>query len=157
MKFYQTCRVCKAVNFNKSWHHGDHVKVADMKKSPFAWVTRCPACKMIETHNYEGKITITNIPTMTSRELLYLIKNYANQDYEKNCQHRLIEVVKHDLHTWVLTTTDSQMASKLARRISQAFDHVDVKTSYIDGENPIVKKIVEFLPLFYHRFNFERS
>jgi hypothetical protein len=157
MKYYQTCRVCKAVNFNKRWHHGDHVKVANLKKSPFAWVTRCPACKMIESHKYGGKITITNVPSMASRELFYLIDNHAKQEYQKNCQHRLIEIVKRDQNTWILTTTDNQMASKLANRIRQAFDHVEVKTSYIDGENPIVKSIVEFLPLFYHRFNFERS
>lgn len=156
MKIYQTCRVCKAIYFNKTWHRGDHVKVSTIKKSRFAWTTRCPACKMVESAQFEGQITITNIPSITSRELFYLIEEFCNRAYEKNCQHRLIEVIKQSPHKWIVTTTDKNLATALAKRISEAFDYVNVKPS--DPDEP--KKswaniIVEFLPVFYHRFNAE--
>ncbi len=155
MKIYRTCRVCKAVYFNKAWHHSNHISVGQFKKSRLAWTTRCPACKMAEAHRYEGLITITNIPTMASKELLYLIKGYCQRAAEQDCQHRLIEIIKQDPHTWVVTTTDKQLANKLARKISQAFDHVEVKPRFSDDSNPLVRIMVEFLPLFYYKFNLQ--
>lgn len=157
MKIYRTCRVCKAIYFNKSWHHGDQINIDVVKKNHFAWTTRCPACKMVESHRFEGLITIQNIPGRLSKELLRLVKEYSNRAYEKDCQHRLIEVLKQDPKTWIVTTTENQLANKLARKISESFDHVDVKVSYSPEPREVVKVLVDFLPLFYHRLNFERG
>lgn len=157
MKIYETCRICKDVYFNKSWHHGDSLKIEAIKHSRFTWTTRCPACKMVESRKFEGLITIKNIPARTSRELLRLIRDYTDRAYEKDCQDRLIEVTKQDPHTWIVTTTDNQLANRLALKIGEAFDHVEVKPSYSPEPTNMVKVVVDFLPLFYHRYNFARG
>ena len=157
MTIYQTCRMCKAVYFNKSWHHGNQVSVGSVKKSHFAWTTRCPACKMTESQRFEGLITITNIPARSGRNLLRLIRDYTDRAYAKDCQHRLIEVMKQDPSTWIVSTTDNQLASRLALKIGEAFDHVNVKLSYSPEPSDRIRAMVDFLPLFYHRFNFEKG
>lgn len=152
MKIYQTCRICKAVNFNKSWHHGERVNLDELKRHRFRWVTRCPACRMIESGRSEGLIALTNIPARSSRELLRLIKDYTDRAYEKDCQDRLIKVVKQDPHSWIATTTDNQLANRLAQKIGEAFDHVNVEPSYSPEPSEKVRIAVDFLPLFYHKF-----
>lgn len=153
MKIYQSCRICKAVYFNKSWHHGDRIGIDRIRKSTFVWTTRCPACKMVEQRQFAGQITLKNIPARTSRQLLRLISEYSRRAYEKDCQHRLIAVEKSDPSTWIVTTTENQLANRMAQKISQSFDHVIVKTAYPPERRSIAKVLVEFLPLFYHRFN----
>ena len=156
MKIYQICRVCKAVNFNKSWHHGDQVTIDALKHSRFTWATRCPACKMVQSKRFEGLITIRNIPKRSNLELLRLIKDYTDRAYEKDCQDRLIQVNKKDPQTWVLTTTDNQLANRLAQKLGEAFDHVSVDPSFSPETLEKVRLVVDFLPLFYHKFNLER-
>ena len=154
MKTYVICRVCKAVYWNKAWHHGNTVKVRDLRDGYFAWASRCPACKMSETDEYRGLITIHNIPHRSSKELLRLIKDYSQRAYEKNCQHRVLKVNKVSPTSWDVTTSETQLANKLARKISEAFDHVVVKTPFSTEPKQRLRVLVDFLPLFYHRFNY---
>lgn len=153
MKFYRICRICKAVYFDKFWQHGDKVSIYELKLSRLVWTTRCPACKMIESKRFEGLITITNIPARICEELLRLIVDYTYRAYEKDCQDRLIEVIKQDPQTWVVTLTDNQLANRLALKIGEAFDHVNVKPSYSPEPSEKVRVLVKFLPL-YQKYNY---
>lgn len=156
MKILQICKVCKAVNFNKSWHHASKVKLSMVKDHRIIWATRCPACKMAESRRFEGLVTIKHVPTRSAKELLRLIKEYTDRAYEKDCQDRLIEIIRQDPQTWLVTTTENQLAQKLAKKIGESFDHVETKINYSPEPHNAIKILVDFLPMFYHRFNFEQ-
>lgn len=81
---------------------------------------RCPACAMIAAGQYEGRVVLKNVPTALARELENFIKNYGERAREANPLHRLIDV-KKDVEQWEVTTTENQLAGKLARHIKNHF------------------------------------
>ena len=145
-KAYRICSKCRAVYFTKSWHHIDAIDVAKIKKRSTLWVTRCPACQMIADHQYEGALTIKDIPKKFADELLHLIKAFSKRAYEKNCQHRLIAVTKESQDAWTVTTTENQLASKLAKKIKDVFDRVELKVAYSKQPDDVVRILVRFKP-----------
>src|SRR3989344_3087214 len=113
------CKRCRAVYYKKSWHHGIDSKSKEALGRRKPWQTMCPACRMVENGQFEGELMITEMPkNKTLRgELLLLIKNYGRKAYRVDSQHRVIGVYKEDDATWRVTTTENQLAKKLANKI----------------------------------------
>jgi hypothetical protein len=146
-KAYQECRICRAVYHTKSWHHRDALDIDKIKKEEMVQIARCPACKMIADHQYEGILTIENIPARHKTELSHLIRAYTYRAYQKDCQHRLIAVNKEKTGIWIVTTTENQLANKLAHKIRDVFNKVDVKVAYSKAPDDTVRARVVFEPL----------
>jgi hypothetical protein len=146
-KEYGECRICRAVYYRKSWHHRSAVNIEKIKKQQSLWATRCPACKMIADHQYEGMITIENIPGHYETELLRLVKAYTHRAYQKDCQHRLIAVHQDAPHTWRVTTTENQLAVKLARKVRSVFNKVTLNVSFSKEPDDVERVTVRFQPL----------
>ncbi len=145
-KDFRLCRVCHAIYYSKSWHHLRTINISGVKKRETLWITKCPACKMVADNQYEGLVSIKNIPSRFENELQNMIKAYARRAYEKDCQHRLIALNKKDQSNWMVTTTENQLANRLAQKIRDVFDKVDVKISYSKEPDDVERVKVSFKP-----------
>lgn len=145
-KEYRQCRVCGSVYYQKSWHHLAALKLAHIREGDTLWMTRCPACKMIADRAFEGELIIEDIPKRFESELYHLIKAYTKRAFEKDCQHRLISLIKESTHRWIVTVTENQLANKLAQKIRDAFDKVDVKVAYSKEPNDVERVTASFRP-----------
>lgn len=145
-KDFRQCRDCKAVYYGKSWHHDGAFDLSRAKSADTLWLTRCPACKMVEDHQYEGKLTLYDIPKRFEDQLYHLIKAYCRRAYQKDCQHRLIALNKEGAQTWTATFTENQLANKLAQKIRQVFDKVEVKVAYSRAPDDVERIFINFLP-----------
>ena len=147
-KEYRRCRICSAIYYDKSWHHGRDFDLAAAVKNHKFWITRCPACSMIEEREFEGELIIRNIPARFQMELYRLIRGYGRRAYELDCQHRIIAIAKEDKHTWRVTTTENQLAGKLAKKIREVFDRVEIATSYSEAPEDVERIVLNFQPFY---------
>lgn len=144
-KGFRLCRTCRAVYFNKSWHHRNTIDIAATKKNRRPRVTKCPACTMIADHQFEGLLIIEDIPRRLETELSRLIKSYCKKAYQKDCQHRLIALDKNRRGVWRVTTTENQLASKLAHKIKGVFNKVTAEVAYSKEPDDVERTTVRFL------------
>lgn len=84
---------------------------------------------MISAHQYEGKVVIEDIPSYFSSELINLILSYGRKARWKDPEDRLIEVRKSD-HGIELTTTEDQLAVRLAKKVREVFKRVRLNIHY---------------------------
>jgi hypothetical protein len=146
-KDYRQCQKCRAIYFSKSWHHGSLINIAGLLGSRHkVWDTTCPACKMMEDNQYEGVVVIENIPKKYQNELFHLIKGFGVRAFNRDCQHRIIAIQKEASYKWVITTTENQLAGKLAKKIQEVFDKVEVKSSYSKQPDDVERVRIEFRP-----------
>ena len=145
---YRRCRVCNAIYYDKSWHREKQARLHRLLSLHKIWVATCPACQMIRDHEFEGKIMIENIPARFQDELCHLIKGFGARAYEQDCQHRIIAVTKEDKRAWIVTTTENQLAEKIAKKIKEVFDKVEVKTSYSRAPDDVERVRVSFKPFY---------
>ena len=143
---YQFCRECEAIYYNKSWHHPETFDINEiqMRHGQTMPTTLCPACKMIADHQYEGILTITNIPKKSVGELYHMIQAYGHRAYAEDCQHRIINFYHPNLELWTVTTTENQLANKLGQKIKDVFDKVTVKISYSAQPDDLMRVNVHF-------------
>lgn len=144
---YQACGFCGSVYFNKSWHHA----AALLGRAPIEprrlWLTHCPACRMVQHHQYEGMLTIKRVPHKFHANLYSAIKAFAERAYRKDCQHRIIKLEKKNSDTWVVTTTENQLAYKLGRHIKRAFNSASLEIQYSEAPNDVERVTLSFQPL----------
>ncbi|OHB21059.1 MAG: hypothetical protein A2939_00700 [Parcubacteria group bacterium RIFCSPLOWO2_01_FULL_48_18] len=123
------CRRCGISYYKKSWHrYLDLYKHLEKKDTPVRFVT-CPACEMIEHKQYEGEIRIHRVPEKYIEDLGGLIRNADRQAQEKDPLDRVIEIKLHG-SSLIVTTTENQLAQKIAKKLKHAFKPDDVKISY---------------------------
>ncbi len=146
-KNYLICPDCQAIYFNKSWHHLAAFNSKQGKQRGMLRLAFCPACQMIRDRQYEGTLAIENIPEKFQQELNNLINSYTAKAYEKDCQHRLIAIDKPAKDKWVVTTTENQLANRLAHKIRDVFNKVEVKSAFSKAPDDVERITVNFLPL----------
>lgn len=147
-KDFRICKKCLAVYSKKSWWHPRSHVAKRMYKgqgSKEVCVIICPACKMIEKKSYEGYLRIESVPRKYKEELDNLIHSLAVRIYKKDCQHRLIALRKYK-GVWILTTTENQMAHKIAKKIKDAFNKVKINISHSKAPYDVERVILKFNP-----------
>jgi len=142
-KGLKVCKSCQAVFYKKSWHHPgpeqsmvqdkSHLKPKTYNLKP----SLCPACQMIKNHQFEGEIAITNFSENYPQELINLIKNFCQRAYEIDSMDRLIGI-KKTKDGLIITTTENQLAVKLAKKIKDVFKKVQIKISYSSEPSEVV-------------------
>lgn len=137
------CEECDAAYYKKFWHHS-LLNLKSAKEDTLVNFTLCPACQMIKNKQFEGKITILNIPEELSEELVNLIKGFCGRAYSRDPMDRLIEL-KKSKGKMVVTTTENQLANKLAKKIKDTFNKVKVKTTFSKDPSDFADIRVEFL------------
>lgn len=124
------CPYGEAVYYKKSWHHSyafESYALAPRKsyalqarKNPAIKFKLCPVHEMLKNKQYEGEVIIKNLPVEFRRELLNLIENFGERTMRRNVLSRILTI--HEAHRTIrLTTSENQLAQKLAQKISEVF------------------------------------
>ena len=127
------CKICNAVYYKKSWHHSLR-KYDNLPENIKVKFVVCPADQTILDHQFEGEIMIQNIPAKIQSDLVNLIHGYTKRSYEKDPMDRLIEA-KKTRDGLRVTTTENQMAVRLAKKIKDSFKKVSLEIHY--GRPPL--------------------
>lgn len=124
------CPRCHNVHFKKMWHvPGSAPKHEDGEGVAHAREELCPACKMVEEHLFEGELFVEEVPVKHKTELLNLIHNVGKHATEIDPQHRIIDI-EETRDGIRVTTTENQLADRIAKKIQEAFKAVDVRSSH---------------------------
>lgn len=140
------CSECGAVHYMKSWRHALE-EYKSLSENASVKFRLCPACEMIKNHQFEGRVTVTHIPEKEEGEVARLIENFGARAKERDVLHRLIEIKKTrsakgvDL---VVTTTENQLANKLADKIKETFHHVKLSRSFSSAPSDVEYVTIEF-------------
>lgn len=130
------CRQCGIPYFKKAWRHtldlGQHL---DKHDAPIKFVL-CPACKLIADHQFEGEIRIFNIPLKQLDDMTHLVHNMGELAWKKDPLDRVIEI-KHFTHEIHVTTTENQLAQKIAKKIKETFKPAYYKISKERAPNDV--------------------
>ena len=125
------CLKCRNVHFKKKWH----ASLEDLRKhakDKILAVTRketCPACAMIKGHLYEGEVFVEGFPARFHTDLLNLINNFGERATSQDPQDRIIKIEKN-AKGFRITTTENQLADRLAKKIKDAFNTVKIHFSH---------------------------
>lgn len=157
------CRKCNAVYYNKSWHHNlRHYK--KLRENLLVKFSLCPACLILKNKQFEGEIIINNIPLRFYNELINLIRAFCQRAYQKDPMDRLIAITQTNTDktrtntdsryksvlspfrsvSLRITTTENQLAVKLAKKIKEVFNKVKMKISYSSAPSDVVYIKMEF-------------
>lgn len=136
------CKKCSNAYFKKSWRH-DLEGVKEINKDLPIHFVLCPACQMIENRQYEGRITMKNVPEKIADELDKMIRHSADQAYGVDPLDRLIDIKKSG-NVWVVTTTENELANKLGKKIKQTFRAKKVETRFAPEPSDVAEVTIEF-------------
>jgi len=140
------CKKCHNVLFRKEWHRpgvqlSDQILLARKKGVHFEV---CPACTMIQKKLYEGEIIISNMPARYEVELINLITLFGERARNRDPQDRVSDIKKR-VGGYRITTTENQLAVKLAKKIKSVFNKVKIKISQSKEPFEVSRIKVNFL------------
>lgn len=145
------CKNCGAAYHKKSWRHGmeefnkgETESISSGKNDVPVKFADCPACQMIKNHQYEGRITVKNLPEASELSLRELAEGFGKRAYEQDPMHRLIEIKKLENGNWEIKTTENEMANKLAHKIKTSFSHVKSRTHFAGDPSDVAEIVIEF-------------
>ena len=116
------CKGCMHILYRKSWMHPKHASHKTLEEANKSKTTTlCPACTMATRHLYEGEIVIQGVPEKFQMELTNLIHSYSRKAVDRDSQHRVLEFKKTSSTTYRITTSENQLAVRLAKKITEVF------------------------------------
>lgn len=83
-------------------------------------ISLCPSCKTIKEHLFGGEIEILRIPSEFMFNLIRLIHRFTEKAEAHSQEQRLI-AVEGDRRRLRVTTTENQLAGRLAKKIMESF------------------------------------
>lgn len=137
------CSTCGAAHFKKRWYHGlEKLNFSEKSDLPVK-SSMCPACTMIKNKQYEGRITIKNLPDKYVGELQKLAEGFGKRAYERDPMDRIIVIRKLVNSNWEITTTENELANKLAHKIKTTFN-AKSKTHFAPEPSDVAEITIEF-------------
>lgn len=130
------CEKCEAVYYKKSWHHNLR-NYKNLKENLPVNFSLCPACQMIKNRQFEGEIIIENTPVKIKSDLISLVKTFSKRAFERDPMDRLIDT-KETKEGLRITTTENQLAVKLAKKIKETFKKAELKIAYSPAPSDVV-------------------
>lgn len=125
------CPRCHNVHFKKHWYvsRSKLADVLELGEAANLDKALCPACTMIKERTFEGEVFLEEFPAHFLHELLSLVRNFGLKATEMDPQSRVIEIRK--IHNgYYVTTTENQLAVKLAKKVKDSFNSVEIDFSY---------------------------
>ena len=145
MKGLVVCPSCHNIYYKKAWHAANSKELESFKRSKQELNFKlCPACEMKKNHLFEGEIVISEVPKKYKPELVHLLLSQGAQMQKKDPQDRIIDI-EETKDGYRVTTTEDQMAQKLAKKIKKVFNKVDLDISYSGEPFEVVRIRVQFL------------
>ena len=139
------CKECDSYHHKKAWRHDKVAFLGKRENRDLAFERAlCPACQMIKDKLYAGRITILNSPKDLRDELMNLTENFCKRAWQKDPLDRLISV-KKDREDLVITTTENQLAQRLAKKIKDAFNKVKLKIDHHKEPSDVTTIVLTFL------------
>ncbi len=138
------CNVCHDVFFKKGWHKPGSEPILGSLSGQGVHFDLCPACKMKKGGLFGGKVNIKNIPSETREELFNLIAGFGKRAELRNPQDRIMDI-KTQGGNFTVTTNNDQLATKLGRKIHEAFKKTELKTSYSSEPQEVSNVEINFL------------
>jgi len=138
------CRQCHNTLFRKEWHHpGSKIfEQARIAQGGVHFII-CPACLMVRNHLYEGEIIIKNIPAKYETEMVRFVIGYGARAQKRDPQDRVIDIAKTK-DGYRITTTENQLAVRMAKKIKSVFGKVQISISYAKEPYQIGRVVVFF-------------
>ena len=137
------CNGCGAAYFEKRWVHGlEELKNKEGKDTPVSFAL-CPACTMIKNKQYEGRITVRNLPEKHVKDLDDVVRGFSRRATERDPMDRLIAIAKNG-DNWVITTTENEMANKLAHHIKESLRASKSRTKFAGDPSDVVEITIDF-------------
>ena len=84
---------------------------------------------MIENNLYEGELIIEKIPQKYTEEVFNLVRAYEKRAKIRDPQDR-ISLIERKPGGFRVLTTENQLAKKLAKKIKEVFNSVEVVVSF---------------------------
>jgi NMD protein affecting ribosome stability and mRNA decay len=121
------CSSCGIVYFKKSWHHNFR-HFNETNKDKRVAFTICPACKMAANNQYEGHLTVLNIPQNKKEQFISTIKNSGMHGYRRDPLDRILrtEVKNNSINVY---TSENQLAVRIGKKLRTVFGG-DLKIRY---------------------------
>lgn len=141
------CPRCGNVHFLKRWYSGRRaLETALKKKIGILKPERCPACKEIAAKQFEGEVMIVGVPEKKKTELRRLIKNFGSRALLRDPQDRIIAVRESTGGRIIVTTTENQLAVRLAKKVKEVFKTAHPDILYSKEPSEVVRVRVSFRP-----------
>ena len=121
------CPRCHNVHFKKRWHHSIDALNAHKSTLEVTKKALCRACKMEQDHLFEGELLIKECPERHREELIRLIHNFDKRAQEIDPQHRIMKIEETAQGAYRVTTTENQLADRLAKKIKGVFNAVEIQ------------------------------
>lgn len=124
------CSSCGNVYYHKEWrqpHRGEITHA--LREHTVVTRTLCPACSLISKGLFEGELILRNVPTAIEQEVGRLIRGFGRRATQRDSQHRIVTLERGKV-LWRITTTENQLAVKLAKKIRETFKKAVLTISY---------------------------
>lgn len=105
---------------------------------------KCPACSMIASHLFEGELIAKGFPKSKHAELINLMTNFGTRATKLDPQDRIIAIEKMRQGIRI-TTTENQLANRLAKKIRDSFNTVDVTFTHSQEPFEVGRVHVNFI------------
>lgn len=124
------CSSCGNMHYQKQWRTQRRAFIARVRRAGHPVTnTLCPACSLVGKHLFEGEVTLRNLPKAIEEEVMRLVRGFGERALRRDPQHRII-AIEQLKGIWRITTTENQLAVRLAKKIKDTFKRVAVKISY---------------------------
>jgi NMD protein affecting ribosome stability and mRNA decay len=110
---------------------------------------QCPACEMQNKGSYAGVLRVKDVPEDMLVPVFSVIRKTVEQDSEENPQHRVLEV-SAESDGYTLKTTSASMVRRIGRKILDAYEASEAKSTYKKEPEPLrVTNIVFTIPGYF--------
>ncbi len=133
------CPDCNNVFYKKKWQSSREVDLKGIKTHE----KQCFACQMISQNLYEGEVIVENIPEKYEEELFNLISSFGKEAEKRDSQDRIIKVEK-EKGRFKITTTENQLAVRIAKHIHNAFKKTELNISHSKEPHQVSRVSVKF-------------
>ncbi|RJQ36312.1 hypothetical protein C4552_03430 [Candidatus Parcubacteria bacterium] len=139
----RSCKRCMSVFYKKSWHHPTVFMEKFGRPAPQPGRALCPACAMITNGQYEGELVLENPPQRFLEELLSVVRAFGARAFQIDPQDRVIAIRERDRDI-VVTTTENQLAAKLAKKIQTTFPPAAIRVRHAAAPSDVARVRLTF-------------
>jgi len=124
------CTQCGDIHYKGFWYSSDSqfAQLIDEERDVINR-QRCPACEMENRGSFAGVLAVKHVPEDMLIPVFSVIRRAVEQDSEENPQHRVLGV-SAEKDGYTLKTTSANMVRRIARKILDAYEVSEAKSTY---------------------------
>jgi NMD protein affecting ribosome stability and mRNA decay len=139
------CTRCHEARIGKKWRSAASLLAKNLTAhKEGVHFTLCPACTMITKKLYEGEIVIGGVSPEREAELLHMIASFGARAQEIDPQDRIIAIEHTKKGELRITTTENQLAQKIAKKIKSSFKKTTMHIGYSSEPYQVTRIQMQF-------------